>query len=166
MRCIFIQNLTTIRNCTPMVSLTTLAPNPGSQKRPRRLARGRASGLGGTSGRGMNGQNSRTGRKRYSTFEGGQTPIFRRTPKLRGFTAYNPKDYVTVNLDQIQALADDGVTVVDYAILYERRIIREKGKLLKILGRGNLSSSVAVTADACSESAKAAIEKAGGSFNV
>ena len=148
-----------------MVSLATLSPNPGSQTKPRRLARGRGSGLGGTSGRGMNGQNSRTGRKRYATFEGGQTPLFRRTPKLRGFTSYNPKDYVVVNLDQIQAIAESGVTVVDYAILYERRIIREKGKLLKILGRGTLSSSVTVTADACSESAKKAIEKAGGTYN-
>lgn len=52
-----------------MTTLTTIAPTPGSQKRPVRRARGRASGLGGTSGRGMNGQNSRTGRKRYATFE-------------------------------------------------------------------------------------------------
>ncbi len=114
----------------------------------------------------MNGQNSRTGRKRYSTFEGGQTPLFRRTPKKRGFTAYAPVEYVTVNLDQIEALAQTGVTVVDYAILYERRIIRAKGKLLKVLGRGAITSSVNVTADAYSESAKVAIEKAGGSANV
>ncbi len=149
-----------------MTNLTTLKPNPGSQTRPRRVARGASSGLWGTSGRGMNGQNSRTGRKRYSTFEGGQTPLFRRTPKKRGFTAYAPVEYVTVNLDQIEALAQTGVTEVDYAILYERRIIRAKGKLLKVLGRGTITSSVNVTADAYSESAKVAIEKAGWSANV
>jgi large subunit ribosomal protein L15 len=115
----------------------------------------------------MNGQNSRTGTgKRYPTFEGGQTPLFRRTPKKRGFTAYKPDQYVVVNLDQIEALALDGVTTVDYAVLYERRIIREKGKFLKILGRGEVKSKFTVTADAISASAKVAIEKAGGTVNV
>lgn len=115
----------------------------------------------------MNGQNSRTGTgKRYPTFEGGQTPLFRRTPKKRGFTSYKPEQFVLVNLDQIEALALDGVTVVDYAILYERRIIREKGKLLKVLGRGEVKSSFTVTADAISASAKVAIEKAGGTVSI
>lgn len=115
----------------------------------------------------MNGQNSRTGTgKRYPTFEGGQTPLFRRTPKKRGFTAYKPEQFVLVNLDQIEALALDGVTVVDYAILYERRIIREKGKLLKVLGRGEVKSAFTVTADAISATAKAAIEKAGGTVSI
>ncbi len=150
-----------------MSNLSTITPNPGSTTRPRRVARGVSSGLGGTSGRGMNGQNSRTGKgKRYPTFEGGQTPLFRRTPKRRGFTAYAPKEYVTVNLDNLEKLAQDGVATIDYAVLYERRIIREKGMLLKVLGRGTLSSKVEVTADAYSAGAKAAIEKAGGVANV
>lgn len=89
-----------------MTNLSSIKPTPGSQTRKTRVARGVSSGLGGTSGRGMNGQNSRTGRKRYSTFEGGQTPLFRRTPKRRGFTAYAPKEYVTVNLSDLQRLAD------------------------------------------------------------
>ena len=150
-----------------MTNLTTLKPNPGSQTKHRRLARGVSSGLGGTSGRGMNGQNSRTGKgKRYPTFEGGQTRLFMRTPKRRGFTAFDPKQFVTINLDQIQKLADEGITTVDYAVLYERRMIREKDMLLKILGRGALKSSVTVLADAYSESAKVAIEKAGGQANI
>jgi large subunit ribosomal protein L15 len=145
-----------------MVTLTTLSPNPGSQTKRVRLARGRGSGVGGTSGRGMNGQNSRTGKgKRYPTFEGGQTRLFMRTPKRRGFTAHNPEQFVVVNLDQLQKLADAGVQTVDYGVLYERRIVREKGKLLKILGRGTLSAKIEVTADAVSDSAKTAIEKAG-----
>jgi large subunit ribosomal protein L15 len=115
----------------------------------------------------MNGQNSRTGTgKRYPTFEGGQTPLFRRTPKKRGFTAYKPEQFVLVNLDQIEALAIDGVTTIDYAVLYERRIIREKGKLLKVLGRGEVKSAFTVTADAISASARVAIEKAGGTVSV
>lgn len=150
-----------------MSNLSTLSPSPGSQTRKTRLARGRGSWVGGTSGRGMNGQNSRTGTgKRYPTFEGGQTPLFRRTPKKRGFTAYKPEQYVVVNLDQIEALAIDGVTTVDYAILYERRIIREKGKLLKLLGRGEVKTAFTVTADAVSAGARASIEKAGGTVSV
>jgi large subunit ribosomal protein L15 len=115
----------------------------------------------------MNGQNSRTGKgKRYPTFEGGQTRLFMRTPKRRGFTAYAPKEYVTVNLSQIEKLALEGITTVDYAVLYERRMIREKGKLLKVLGSGTLTKAITVMADAYSVTAKAAIEKAGGQANV
>ncbi len=89
-----------------------------------------------------------------------------RTPKRRGFTAFAPKEYVTVNLTQIEKLANEGITTVDYAILYERRMIREKGKLLKILGSGSLTKSVTVMADSYSASAKEMIEKAGGQANV
>lgn len=149
-----------------MSTLSTIKPNPGSQTRPTRVARGRGTGIGGTSGRGMNGQNSRTGAKRYPTFEGGQTPLFRRTPKKRGFTAYKPEQFVVVNLDTLQDIADAGVTTIDYAVLYERRVIREKGKLLKILGRGAITAKVEVTADAISEGAKASIEKAGGTVTL
>lgn len=150
-----------------MANLSTIAPNRGSQTRKTRLARGRGSGVGGTSGRGMNGQNSRTGKgKRYPTFEGGQTRLFMRTPKRRGFTAYNPEEFVIVNLDQLEKLAKEGVTTIDYAVLYEKRIIREKGKSLKVLGRGTLTTKVEVTADAVSASAKEAIEKAGGSISI
>lgn len=150
-----------------MANLSTIAPNRGSLTRKTRLARGRGSGVGGTSGRGMNGQNSRTGKgKRYPTFEGGQTRLFMRTPKRRGFTAYKPEEFVIVNLDQLEKLAQEGVTTIDYAVLFERRIVREKGKLLKVLGRGKLTSKVSVTADAASASAKEAIEKASGSINL
>jgi large subunit ribosomal protein L15 len=89
-----------------------------------------------------------------------------RTPKKRGFTAYQPEEFVIVNLDTLETLAAAGVTTIDYAVLYERRIIREKGKLLKVLGRGKLTTKVEVTADAVSAGAKAAIEKAGGTITV
>ena len=89
-----------------------------------------------------------------------------RTPKRRGFTAFDPEQFIVVNLDALQKLADAGVATVDYAILYEKRIIREKGKLLKILGRGALTAALTITADAVSESAKVAIEKAGGTVTV
>lgn len=150
-----------------MTSLSTIKPTPGSQTRPTRVARGRGTGIGGTSGRGMNGQNSRTGKgKRYPTFEGWQTRLFMRTPKRRGFTAYQPEEFVVVNLDVLESLAVAWISTIDYAILYERRIIREKWKLLKILGRGSISSKIDITADAVSAAAKIAIEKAGGTITV
>lgn len=71
-----------------------------------------------------------------------------------------------MNLDEIQKLADNGIETIDYAVLYEKRIIRQKGMLLKILGRGNLSAKVSVMADAYSASAKDAIERVGGTANV
>lgn len=89
-----------------------------------------------------------------------------RTPKRRGFTAYAPKEYVTINLTQIEKLANNGITTIDYAVLYENRMIREKGKLLKVLASGSLSKAVTVMADAYSIEAKSAIEKAGGQANV
>ena len=73
---------------------------------------------------------------------------------------------MTIDLDQLQKLASEGVTTIDYAILYERRMIREKGKLLKILGSGTLTTSVTVLADVYSVAAKTLIEKAGGQANV
>ncbi|MBS9784039.1 50S ribosomal protein L15 [Candidatus Gracilibacteria bacterium] len=145
---------------------STLRPNRGSKKSRTRVARGRGTGIGGTSGRGFNGQNSRTGSKRYPSFEGGQTPLFRRLPKRRGFTAFNPTNYAVVNLDQIEKLAQEGVTVIDYAVLYEKKIVRKTGQLLKILGRGKLTQKVEVEADAISASAKEAIEKVGGTVKV
>jgi large subunit ribosomal protein L15 len=83
-----------------------------------------------------------------------------RTPKLRGFTAYAPKEYVTVNLSSLEKLAAEGISTIDYAVLYERKIIRQKGMLLKVLGSGTLTKSVQVTADAVSAGAKVSIEKA------
>ncbi len=149
-----------------MSNFSRIKPNRGSSKSKTRVARGRGTGIGGTAGRGMNGQNSRTGSKRYANFEGGQTNIFMRTPKRRGFTAFKPEQFEVVNLDTLQKLADLGVTTVDYAVLYEKRIVRKKGKLLKVLGNGTLSAKLEVLADAYSASAKTAIEKAGGKAEI
>lgn len=117
-----------------MTTLSNIQPAKGSQTRSRSVSRGRGTGRGGTNGRGMNGQNSRTGQgKRYPHFEGGQSNIFMRTPKRKGFTAYKPDEFVIVNLDQLEKLAENNVKMADYAVLYEQRIIRAKGKFLKVL---------------------------------
>lgn len=144
-----------------MTTLNTIAPNRGSNKASLRLARGRGSGKGGTCGRGNKGQNARTGHKRYAAFEGGQTNIFMRTPKLRGFTSYNPTNYISVNLSSLEKLVEAGVTEITLELLRAHRVVNTPGTLLKILGNGTLSHKITVTADAYSSSARTAIESLG-----
>lgn len=145
-----------------MAHINSLKPNPGSTKRRIRLARGLGSGKGGTSGRGNKGQNARSGAKRYPTFEWGQTPLFRRIPKKRGFTAYKQLQYLPVNLSSLAKLAQEGITEIDASILLEKKIIRKKDAKIKILSSGTLDTALTVTADAFSVWAKEKIEKAGG----
>jgi len=144
------------------MELHNLRPASGSVKNNKRVGRGQGSGRGGTSTRGHKGAKSRSGYSRKRGFEGGQMPIQRRLPK-RGFKNYNRVEYVAINLDRIQALVDKySVTKVDFETLYEHGVIKKNDKI-KILGNGELSAKIDATAHAFSESAKKAIEAAGGS---
>lgn len=146
------------------MELHNLKPAEGSVKKGKRIGRGQGSGRGGTSTRGHNGAKSRSGYSRKRNFEGGQMPLQMRLPK-RGFKNPFRVSYVAVNLEQLQELAEKHkVSSIDFAFLIEKGIVR-KTELVKILGRGELKASLQVTAHASSESAKAAIEKAGGSFS-
>jgi large subunit ribosomal protein L15 len=147
-----------------MTTLNTLAPHPWSTQKRLRIARGLGSWKGGTSGRGNKGQNARSGAKRYPTFEWGQTPLFRRIPKKRGFTAHNPKQYTILNLNDLSTLASAGSLVLDRAFFLEKKVIRNERDLIKILANGELWVAVTVTANAFSAWAKAKIEKAGGTI--
>jgi large subunit ribosomal protein L15 len=139
---------------------------PGSKKAPIRRGRGNGSGKGTFSGRGCKGQGSRTGNGKFNpAFEGGQTPLFRRLPKMRGFTARNQVRFEVVNLADLQKLADAKVTEVDVLVLVEKGLVR-KDCPVKILGTGKLEAAVKVKANAASASAKAAIEKAGGTLEL
>jgi len=131
---------------------------PKSIKKRKRVGTGISAGGGKTCGRGMNGQKSRSGFKLRPWFEGGQMPLQRRVPK-RGFTNIFRKEYQIVNLSQLAKLSDE---TIDPAVLKGKRLIEDDKKLVKILGDGELSKAVAVTADWFSKSAKAKIEKAGG----
>lgn len=143
-----------------MFTQHTLKPNAGSRKTSKRLGRGNASGKGTTAGRGMNGQNSRSGGGVPDWFEGGQTPLFRRMPKLKGFSnARYMTHYNVVNLSDIQALADSGITEITKEVLLANRIITRKTLPVKLLGNGELSSKVSISVDKASASAKAAVEK-------
>lgn len=147
------------------MKLHSLKPASGSVKGRKRIARGQGSGYGGTSTRGHKGAKSRSGYKSKRNFEGGQMPLQMRLPK-RGFNNPNRTVYVPMNLEQVQAIADKyQVDVIDLEFLASHRFMRRNDKV-KVLGRGELTSKVNITAHAASETAKAAIEKAGGSLNI
>ncbi|MDO6738452.1 50S ribosomal protein L15 [Wenyingzhuangia sp. 2_MG-2023] len=144
------------------MSLNNLKPAKGSVKSGKRIARGEGSGHGGTATRGHNGQKSRSGYSRKVGFEGGQMPLQRRVPKF-GFTNVNRKEYNGINLDKLQALVDKGIVTdtVNLAVLVESGLAR-KNDLVKILGGGELTAKLQVTAHKFTGTAKAAIEAAGG----
>jgi large subunit ribosomal protein L15 len=147
------------------MNLSNLKPAEGSVKKPKRIGRGQGSGRGGTSTKGHKGQQSRTGYSRKIGFEGGQMPLQRRIPK-GGFKNINRVEYAAINLDIIQQLADElKVTKIDREILVSKHLVGKK-ELFKVLGRGELSSAVEVHANKFSETAREAIEKAGGSVHV
>ena len=148
------------------MELHNLKPAKGSVKQRKRVGRGEGSKKGGTSTRGHKGAKSRSGYSRKIGFEGGQQPLQRRVPKF-GFTNPNRLEYQAINLDRLQQLVDNKKikTKVDKQILVDNGLAKKKD-LVKILGRGELSAKLEVTAHAFSASAKAAIEKAGGSATV
>lgn len=143
------------------MKLHTLKPAEGSTKNRKRIGRGEGSGHGGTSTRGHKGAKSRSGYKSKIGFEGGQMPLQRRVPKF-GFTNPNRVEYKAVNLDTLQALADElKITEFTPEILFEHGIAAKKD-LVKVLGRGELTTKVSVSAHKFSEAAKKAIEDLGG----
>ena len=144
------------------MDLHSLKPAEGSVKNGRRIARGQGSGRGGTSTKGHKGAQSRTGYSRSAGFEGGQMPLQRRVPKF-GFKNPTRVEYVGLNLDRLQEFVDKTkATEVTTAGLIEANFIK-KTEIVKILGRGELTSKVDVKVNAFTKTAKAAIEKAGGS---
>ena len=143
------------------MNLSSLKPAAGSVKTGKRVGRGQGSGLGGTSARGHNGAQSRSGYSRKAGFEGGQMPLQRRLPKF-GFNNINRVEYKALNLDAVQALAEKlNVTVITLDLFRENGLCSKKD-LVKILNRGEITSAVEIQANGFSASAIEAIEKAGG----
>jgi large subunit ribosomal protein L15 len=137
-----------------------LSPAPGAKKRAKRVGRGIGGKGGKTAGRGTKGQYARNTVARG--FEGGQMPLKQRVPKLRGFNNPFRVEYQAINLDVIDEL---GVDEVDPSILTARGVLH-KGALVKVLGRGEISRAVRVSAHAVSKSAEAAITAAGGQVTI
>jgi large subunit ribosomal protein L15 len=143
------------------MNLTNLTPAEGSTKNVKRIGRGQGSGRGGTSTRGHKGQKSRSGYSRKIGFEGGQMPLQRRVPKF-GFKNINRVEYQGINIDSVQALVDTKkLKDITFEILVENGLA-SKNDLIKILGRGELTATINISAHKFSASAKEAIEKAGG----
>ena len=146
------------------LSLSDLVPDEGAKKGKKRVGRGTGSGHGKTSGRGTKGQKSRSGPGVRRGFEGGQLPIMKRMPYKRGFTNIFRAEWEVVNLG---TLAEHDITgEVTPQSLFERGIIRGLEFPVKILGAGEASAKLAVSAHAFSESARSAIEAAGGTATV
>ena len=143
------------------MSLNNLQPAKGSIKHSKRVGRGAGSGKGGTSTRGNKGAKARSGYHQKIGFEGGQMPIYRRLPKF-GFKNLNRIEYVGINIDTLNALAESK-NIVDFNV----EVFRQNGLIsgkdrIKILGRGELNKAINVTAHAFSAAAKQAIEAKGG----
>src|SRR5450759_4909899 len=166
------------------MKLHDLRPAEGSRKPRTRVGRGIAAGKGKTAGRGTKGQKSRTGGTIQPWFEGGQTPIHIRIPKLRGFKNKFRIEYEVVNIGRISDLADTGVldipevdgkatksakpapVTITPDILAAAGLIRTLNKPLKVLGQGDVTRPLFVVADAFTKSATAKIEAAGGTAHV
>ena len=145
------------------MNLSNLQPAAGSVKNQgKRVGRGQGSGKGGTATRGHKGAKSRSGYSKKLGFEGGQMPLQRRVPKF-GFTNINRKEYQAINLDKLQQLVDDKKIKgsVDFETLLMLGLCG-KNEMVKILGRGELTAKLSVTAHKFTATAKAAIEAAGG----
>ena len=141
------------------MELSNLKPKKGARHAKKRLGRGPGSGHGKTAGRGEKGQKSRSGYSGKRGFEGGQMPLHRRIPK-RGFTNIFKTDYAVVNVSDLERF-DNGATVEETA-LRAAGLVKGQHDGVKILGNGELSKKLTVSATKFSKSAKEIIEKAGG----
>lgn len=147
------------------MNLSNLKPAKGSLGKEKRVGRGEGSGHGGQACRGMNGAASRSGYSHKKGFEGGQMPINRRLPKF-GFTNPNRVEYKGVNVSTLQTLSEKiGKKTITVETLQDAGFI-SKNQLVKVLGNGELTAKLDVTAHAFSKSAIAKIEAAGGKTTV
>jgi large subunit ribosomal protein L15 len=147
------------------MELHTLKPAKNAVKKSKVIGRGQGSGKGGTATKGTKGAQSRSGYKSKPGFEGGQMPLQRRIP-IGGFKNPNRVTYKPINLDVLQRLVDTkNLTVIDPTVLHANGFLSKKAKY-KILGNGEITTKLKITAHGCSASAKAAIEKIGGEIHI
>ncbi|QIN83640.1 50S ribosomal protein L15 [Rubrobacter tropicus] len=148
--------------------LNDISPAPGSTRGRKRVGRGTGSGHGKTSGRGHKGAGSRSGASTHAAYEGGQMPLQRRLPRLKGeargrHTVARPVNYAPVNISDLEGVSGDTIGPDE---LRAAGLVRKKAKLVKILGNGEIGRAVTVRAHAFSETAKGKIEAGGGSVEV
>lgn len=148
--------------------LNELSPAPGSTRERKRLGRGKGTGQGKTAGRGHGGAGSRSGSSSYAAYEGGQMPLQRRLPRLKGVargphTPARPKVYAPINLSELAELEGDSFGIEE---LKAAGLLRKKVGLVKVLGDGEIGRAVTVRAHAVSGTAREKIEAAGGSVEI
>ena len=148
--------------------LNDIGPAPGSTRGRKRVGRGIGSGQGKTSGRGHKGAGARSGSTTHAAYEGGQMPLQRRLPRLKGeargrHTVARPVNYAPVNISDLEGVSGDTIGPDE---LRAAGLVRKKAKLVKILGNGEVGRAVTVRAHAFSETAKTKIEAGGGSVEV
>lgn len=149
-----------------MLNHTTLRPKASSRTSSKRLGRGLGSGKGVFSGRGCKGQKARTGKKIHPLFEGGQTPLHMRLPKLRGGASSRKKSFNVIHLSDLEKIALAGTTTISLETLSTGGYVRGKNPLVKVLSGGEITKAVTLTVHAISSSAQSAVEKAGGSVTL
>jgi large subunit ribosomal protein L15 len=148
--------------------LNDLSPAPGSKRGRKRVGRGTGAGHGKTSGRGHKGAGARSGSSTHAAYEGGQMPLQRRLPRLKGeargrHTVARPVNYAPVNISDLEGVSGDTIGPDE---LRAAGLVRKKAKLVKILGNGEIGRTVTVRAHAFSGTAKGKIEAGGGSVEV
>jgi len=141
-----------------------IRPPKNSKKQRRRVGRGDGSGFGSFSGRGMKGQNSRSGHKGSGGFQGGQNSLLKSLPSIRGFTNIFRREYSVVNLDQFAAFPAD--TVVNPKFMVDAGLVKNTIRPIKVLGRGNLDIPLSISAHGFSRAAQGKIEAAGGTVEL
>lgn len=144
------------------MKLHQLKYTDNSRKDKKRLGRGTSSGHGKTSGKGHKGQNARSGGGVRPGFEGGQTPLFRRIPKI-GFNNFSKKTYEIVNLEVLEALE---ATTITPKVLKQHKIIKNEKSLVKILGNGKITKTLIIQAHKVSKAAQSAIEAVNGIIKI
>lgn len=145
------------------IGLNNLRPAEGSTHKKKRLGRGPGSGLGKTAGRGSKGQKSRSGYSQKIGFEGGQMPLQRRLPK-RGFTNIFKKQWIEVSLAALEENFESDEEITP-DLLHERGLIKKAKRDVVVLGTGEISKALRVSAHRFTKSAREKIEKAGGTVN-
>lgn len=149
-----------------MVTHNNIKPNVGSKKASKELGRGNGSGKWTFCWKWCKGQNARKGAKFSPAFEWGQSPLFIRMPKMRGFTAFKQIKYTAVNITTLAKIAEEGVTDITKLVLIIKGIIQNEDTPVKILADGEIKVAITVEADKASASALEKITKAWGKIEM
>ncbi|MEB3245730.1 MAG: 50S ribosomal protein L15 [Vampirovibrionales bacterium] len=150
----------------PSLTLETLSPAPGSNKKRNRVGRGRSHGQGKTCGHGHNGEGQRAGQSAKRGFEGGQMPAYRRLPKLPGFSLPNPRVWLELTTGELNSLAEKFGATLDYATLVQYKRWTYKTDGVRLVDRGELKVAVTLEAHYVTPGAEAKLKAAGGTLKL